>query len=1782
MSFRGDDQRRYGHVPPVQYAVAGQQPHPPQHPPQHPQQHPQQQYQHHHQQPDQQAVGVGRRPSFNTGDDSAYYNHHAHGADGDLFSPSPAGSGGNPSLSRHASSTSTSALSGYQHQYRDPIPAPPSHATYNPQSFVPSSNTGFPRAQSAVLPHHPHPVSRFSTASVNPYNAPSPPASSYTPQAYNPAAYANTNAVPQRHDSYHGFAAHDQYGNTSSATAVSPGYGQALAGTYSSNYHAQPARSPPLPPEYRQSLPTSPSSFTPSYSQAASAYDPSHYTAAGGHYSAYGTNGGAPPYPTTPSSAQTQAPYPSVSHIPDGPDYAASSDQHLYYTSQHADSRTSPSTSPYLQPQKSPGLQRHPTNAPLPTRPMEDVPEESMLWDDEHDRTLSRAGDNERLMQDIEAELGGVDYHLRHRSPSFEDGRLSEEQTGRLRGHSFASAHTPASAITSPGKASSRSCYDDDDDNNNNNNHHNHDDDDDDDDDDDPEGTAGVLAMQQAELDDQRFSGNMFMFSGAAAAAAVNAHTEPLSSPPATEPEHDDAGEFGGMDLGMLSGGYAGSVAYGPDVTSPPRSSSMPDGPRPLHTPGYYNSLIDDYVDDGAFQNAEIDYGGTGGLQAPEAHRLSFDEGREERVSIHSHHSGLDSPSKDEYGDLFYHPGLSSRPLPALPPGNSSDSSSMLSVHSRLHSQHHQQQSLSLNSDARYPQAEGPEAYHHQSGGQQPLYPERSISLSGHSYTPPVQAPARSRTDAAEDRRKYRQYQTMPTTAAATHHGPIFSDYDSAPAASSDAFDGITLPSGRKKKFIPSKLTASDFNKCKEPWALSGIELWVRTMGDGELDLREKTIEEALTNLFVFKVPTMNVADAEALSGDVVVRMLDHQVLLPDEEWVKFGRGHISGVLWQLSGSGCYSPKVHEFEISGRCYAHHCTRTLKKIDLEAFSDEVKGADTWNVFYKLKKEDWESKPKKEVDRQNILHEIVTGEENYIKQLNIFRTLYRDDLQTRNPPIVPPDKLGKLLVAVFGKLDTVLRINKDHLLAQLKYRQQEQGPWVVGFSDLFREWIRKAKADYIQYASGYPRATYMVRNEAERNMLFRKFLEDKQRHKLSSKQDWTHFLITPLQRLQRYILLLQSVEHKMIGDSEEKTNLQKAIQEIQTVTHECDAKVAETNKRVQMAELHRMLVPRGKFKLELNLDHMGRVLIKEGELQRMGSKGMRWVDSHVLLFDHYLILSKASKDSKGLKTYDVSREPIPMPLLFLESMNDEPVMKQKGLTAPLGRTTAAPSNSHSNKLPSNGGRPGMEHSPSGSSSTPVTTTVLNDSEGKILYPFKVKHLGHELYTLYASSAQDRLKWCTSIIDAKARHAKALFAQNAEPFRLRVLADASFHYDAGSVYARAAGAPLKETPLDRAIRELESTLGPAQGIAPVCRAQVNCATGFSAFGKAAIAIGTDYGVYISDPANARGWTRSVQVNRVTQITVLEEFSVCLVIADKSLICYPLDVIAPFAPHVDDNPRRASQRLAKDVSYFATARMKDRLLVFYKRKEGLHTSFKVLEPIYHKATEKRSRMFGTRRSAAGSTDTFRDFDEFYLPTECYSLSIFQTYVAVSTSKGVEMLTLDKKQPMSIPDLKAPANASIAGHIRDQKPLGMFRLNMNEFILTYEACAVYVDKYGDVSRTLIMEYTGKHKKAKGATMYGQYLLLFNEDYVEVRNAENGRLRQIIAGRDVRVIDYGVRGPTGSNSTQPHQTTYGHNGQPVLLGDMSKGTVKIAMSHPELPGRQIVLEMLLNDGHSED
>ncbi|KAI1172837.1 CNH domain-containing protein [Nemania sp. FL0916] len=1758
MSFRGDGQRRYGHVPPVQYPVANQ---PPQGQPAYP----------------------ARTPSFNNGDDSPGFSslvtrpsYHPPtlnttarvlGQQDELFLAT------SPTVETNRASH---AVSGYQHQYA--AQTPPTPSTYNPQAFS--------RSHSTSLPPNPRPAHRWGQPSVpsTPYS-PTASTGGFAHAPYNPAAYTDS-TVPQRQATYAGYSQ-----NYHSPSLGSPA-------TQSAYFQPQQAYAPPAtqatsqirmpsPPttylDYDQTVPASTYGSSSSVGAVAPSHAGTQEPLQSQYASTYWGNGRSPPT-TSHSSAVPQLPYPaSSSHIPVGPNYSDRDPPSFLNLASDSNSTPSPVPSPHA----SPSLARHPTNAPLPSRPVENqglqsyTPNGNAYSGFAHEHLSP-----ENIMETIEAELGTAMRGSHHSQPTQYDqgngGYADGEAQNLRRFTSSASYHSTATtANNSDGSGVNRYLSNASTLGRNNSGNPNTISEDDGYESD-PEGAAGARAMQQADEYDRRFS--------SAAVGVFPLFSQPAEVPvQATLPTHDEEPSSGNnypsTDLGLMSGGYDVHLTYDNNLGSNSSAEVAQSDAQPLHR-NHVSQRSHDSMRYPAFDQADLDYGGCGGLQSPRPHRLSFDEG-DERVSLNSrHNSGSESPLKDDYPDMFYHPGIGNRPLPALPP--ESDSSS-LSIQSPNRSG--QQHSYSLSTDSR--SYTGPDAYYGQNAQQ--LQVERSISLSSHSTSPHVQPPGRSKTDATEERNARMKYVRQQQQQFFAGQQP-YAGYETG-GSSSVNYDVITLPTGRRRKFQPDKLTLVDVQSCTEPWALSGIARWIREMANGEPDLKRKTVEDGLVRLFCLKVPTMNVADAETLSAQVVESILQAGILVPEEEWLKFGHGSISGVLWQLTGVGCYAPKLHEDQglmgsqdSTGRCYSYHCMRTLKKANLDDLMLDGTKALDWASFYQLTKESIDGKSKHEIKRQNILHECITTEESYMDQLEVLRLLYRDRLTSSQPRIIAESRMEKFVNAVFGKAEAVQRVNKDHLLAQMKYRQKEQGPWLTGLSDIFREWVRKARTAYIEYAASFPYASFLIRRESDRNVMFRQFLESVRNDPRSKRLNYDTYIKSPITRLQRYPLLLESVLKEMLQDSEEKTNMLKAVEEIKAVAHECDAKVAEMERKVNMIELDQMLVMRPGFHADLHLDHLGRELILEGDLQRMGSKGVRWVDTHALLFDHYLILAKLilSRDVRQDKKYDVSKEPIPMPLLFLESSHDDPISKQKGISTPLTRSANAGSDTKLNKVVSNGNeRPGLEHTATGSSvgSAMNRLTPMNaaENEGKILYPFRVKHLGHEVYTLFASSAQSRQDWCDRIIEAKTRHARALYAQNAEPFKLRVMADSAFAYDSLSGVGKYMGVGhIRGTPLDRAIRELEKTLGPGRGPPPISRAAVHCATGFSAFGRNMVAVGTDAGVYVAEASDQRGWNKTISTARVTQIAVLEEFSTVLVLSDRNLISYPLDVVSPpshFPAPSSDNPRRSPQRLAKDVAFFATARMKDRMLVFYKKKEGLHSTFKVLEPVYQKATEKKSRLFGgSRRIGSGATETFRDYDEFYLPVECYSLNIFQSYVAIATAKGFELMTLDKKTPISIPDAKQQDVARIATRVREQRPLGMFRLNDQEYILAYEDCAVYIDKYGDISRSVIMEYSGKQKKAKGATVYGQYLILFNDDYVEVRNAENGRLRQIIAGRDVRVLDYGIRGPTGGY--------YNINGLGGLTsvpdsGVGSKGSVKIAMAHPEVAGQQIVLEMLLNNGHTE-
>ena len=204
-------------------------------------------------------------------------------------------------------------------------------------------------------------------------------------------------------------------------------------------------------------------------------------------------------------------------------------------------------------------------------------------------------------------------------------------------------------------------------------------------------------------------------------------------------------------------------------------------------------------------------------------------------------------------------------------------------------------------------------------------------------------------------------------------------------------------------------------------------------------------------------------------------------------------------------------------------------------------------------------------------------------------------------------------------------------------------------------------------YVDYATNYPRADFLMRRESERNLQFRTFLDAAREDRRSNRLGWDNYLKSPIARLQRYSLLIQTVLKNTVkgfgGEDEPwNTHWTKSRQLHTNAT----LKLAEQEKKMQLHEYGAKLRLRPQMDkdVELNLDHLGREVMLAGNLLRAGGKGFNWVETHAILFDHYLVLSKKMKDH-----FDVSKVPIPMDLLVLESSSDPQVVRSgvKGIGA-----------------------------------------------------------------------------------------------------------------------------------------------------------------------------------------------------------------------------------------------------------------------------------------------------------------------------------------------------------------------------------------------------------------------------------------------------------------------------------------------------------------------------------
>lgn len=150
-----------------------------------------------------------------------------------------------------------------------------------------------------------------------------------------------------------------------------------------------------------------------------------------------------------------------------------------------------------------------------------------------------------------------------------------------------------------------------------------------------------------------------------------------------------------------------------------------------------------------------------------------------------------------------------------------------------------------------------------------------------------------------------------------------------------------------------------------------------------------------------------------------------------------------------------------------------------------------------------------------------------------------------------------------------------------------------------------------------------------------------------------------------------------------------------------------------------------------------------------------------------------------------------------------------------------------------------------------------------------------------------------------------------------------------------------------------------------------KVNCLVPVD--GGRKLVYGTDSGVYVSDrrkTADARP-KRVLDIASVTQIDVLEEYQLLLVLAAKSLVSFPLEVLDP---NDGQSPlMKRPKKIQNHANFFKAGVCMGRHLVCSAKMSGISTTIKVFEPLDTVSKGKKKPAIG--RMFQGGQETLKPF---------------------------------------------------------------------------------------------------------------------------------------------------------------------------------------------------------------
>ncbi|XP_078406849.1 rho guanine nucleotide exchange factor 37 isoform X1 [Cetorhinus maximus] len=188
----------------------------------------------------------------------------------------------------------------------------------------------------------------------------------------------------------------------------------------------------------------------------------------------------------------------------------------------------------------------------------------------------------------------------------------------------------------------------------------------------------------------------------------------------------------------------------------------------------------------------------------------------------------------------------------------------------------------------------------------------------------------------------------------------------------------------------------------------------------------------------------------------------------------------------------------------------------------------------------------SASKMEEKQMKAIEELVATENRYLTLLQLCATDIRNHLQFKQVPDLD-------LEGLFGNIDEVLYVSSN-LLKNLEEAAARKSGQVLSISNVFLDVKQELEDAYKEYCANYESTLFLENNYKKNEHIWKEVTETLNvvgAHK--GTMTLTFFLVTPVQRIGKYPLLLKTILENTPQTDEGYTALEKATVAMQEVNH-----------------------------------------------------------------------------------------------------------------------------------------------------------------------------------------------------------------------------------------------------------------------------------------------------------------------------------------------------------------------------------------------------------------------------------------------------------------------------------------------------------------------------------------------------------------------------------------------------------------------------------------------------